>query len=75
MKKVLFISSTGGHLNELMQLKQLFNKYDYHIITEKDKSTIDLKKEYNLNEEIYHKLYENGGLVFYLKFIYPQNIY
>ena len=44
MKKVLFISSTGGHLNELMQLKPLFNKYDYHIITEKDKSTIDLKK-------------------------------
>ena len=38
MKKVLFISSTGGHLNELMQLKPLFNKYDYHIITEKDKS-------------------------------------
>ena len=46
MKKVLFISSTGGHLNELMQLKPLFNKYDYHIITEKDKSTIDLKKEH-----------------------------
>lgn len=46
MKKVLFISSTGGHLNELMQLKPLFNKYDYHIITEKDKSTIALKEEY-----------------------------
>lgn len=46
MKKVLFISSTGGHLNELMQLKPIFNKYNYYIITEKDKSTIDLKKEY-----------------------------
>ena len=36
-KKVLFISSTGGHFNELMQLKPMFEKYDYHIITEKDK--------------------------------------
>ena len=28
-KRVLFISSTGGHLNELMQLSPLFEKYDY----------------------------------------------
>ena len=49
MKKVLFISSTGGHLNELLQLKPLFNKYDYNIITEKDKSTIELKNEYKSN--------------------------
>lgn len=47
MKKVLFISSTGGHLNELMQLKPLFSKYDYHIITEKDKSTYSLKDVYS----------------------------
>ena len=46
MKKVLFISSTGGHLNELLQLKPLFSKYDYSIITEKDKSTICLKNTY-----------------------------
>ena len=46
MKKVLFISSTGGHLNELFQLKPLFKKYDYNIITEKDKYTISLEKVY-----------------------------
>jgi len=46
MKKVLFISSTGGHLSEMMQLKPLFEKYDYHIITEKDKSTKKLKEIY-----------------------------
>lgn len=45
-KKVLFISSTGGHLNELLQLKPLFEKYDYHIITEKDKANISLKEKY-----------------------------
>jgi len=45
-KKVLFISSTGGHLEELMQLKPMFNNYDYHIITEKTKSNLSLKKKY-----------------------------
>ena len=46
MKKVLFISSCGGHLSEMMMLKELFNKYDYHIITEKTKSTLYLKDTY-----------------------------
>lgn len=46
MKKVLFIASTGGHLNELMQLKDMFNYYDYHIVTEKTASNKYLKKEY-----------------------------
>lgn len=46
IKKVLFISSTGGHLSELLQLKPLFKKYDYHIITEKTSSNLKLKEEY-----------------------------
>ena len=45
-KKVLFISSTGGHLNELLQLSSIFEKYDYHIITEKDKTNEYLKEKY-----------------------------
>ena len=45
-KKVLFISSTGGHLNELLQLSPLFEKYDYNIITEKDKANLSLKEKY-----------------------------
>ena len=36
LKKVLFISSTGGHLRELMKLEPLFKDYDYSIITEKE---------------------------------------
>ena len=39
-KKVLFIASTGGHLNELMQLSPIFDKYDYQLITEKTKSNL-----------------------------------
>ena len=46
MKRVLFISSTGGHFSELLQLKPLFNKYDSYIITEKDKTNENLKEEY-----------------------------
>lgn len=46
MKKVLFISSTGGHLTELLELKSMFKKYDYSIITEKTKSNNSLKDEY-----------------------------
>ena len=46
MKKVLFISSTGGHLTELLELKKLFKKYNYHIITEKTKSNENLKDKY-----------------------------
>lgn len=46
MKKVMFISSTGGHLDELLQLAPMFKKYDYHIVTEKTKSNLSLKKKY-----------------------------
>lgn len=46
MKKVVFISSTGGHLSELLQLKPLFREYDFHLITERTPSTLGLKDAY-----------------------------
>ena len=46
MKKVLFISSTGGHFSELLQLKPLFKKYDTYLVTEKDKTNENFKNEY-----------------------------
>lgn len=45
-KKVLFIASTGGHLNELLQLSSCFDKYDYTLITEKTKSNMGLMKKH-----------------------------
>ena len=42
---VMFISSTGGHFDELMQLNPLFNKCNYHIVTEKTPTNKNLKKE------------------------------
>ena len=46
MKKVLFISSIGGHLSELMQLKKAFSDFSYYIVTEKTKSNESLEDEY-----------------------------
>ena len=45
MKKVLFISSTGGHLSELLQLQPLFASYDFSLITEKTPSTYPALEE------------------------------
>ena len=45
-KRVLFVSSTGGHLNELMQLRNIFDNYEYHIVTEKMKTNDYLKEQY-----------------------------
>lgn len=70
MKKVLFISSTGGHFNEMMQLKPMFKNYDYHIITEKDKSTCFLKEEYG--EKIDYLVFgtKDHIITYPFKFIY-----
>ncbi len=87
MKKVLFISSTGGHLAELLQLKNMFNHYDFHIITEKTKSNLKLKNDYKnrINYLVYgtkdhmllypFKLLYNSikSLYFYLK-IHPDYV-
>jgi len=69
-KKVLFISSTGGHFDELMQLKSLFIKYDYHIITEKDESTKWLKDVYK--DRIFYLVYgtRKNPFTYFFKFIY-----
>ena len=41
-KRVLFISSTGGHLSEMMKLSSCFDRYEYYIVTEKTKSNLSL---------------------------------
>lgn len=70
MKKVLFISSTGGHLNELLQLKPMFKKYDSYIITEKTKSNLKLKEDYG--EKINFLVYgtKHKPLIYPFKLIY-----
>ena len=45
-KKLMFISSTGGHFSELMQLSYFFDKYEYCIVTEKTETYKDLKNKH-----------------------------
>lgn len=47
MKKILFISSGGGHLEEILRLKELFSLCDYKLVTEKTKTTVHLLNNYN----------------------------
>ena len=72
MKKVIFISSTGGHLSELMQLKGIFNKYDYHIITEKNDTTLKLKEKYG--DRINYLVYGARNYMLSYMFKFPYNI-
>lgn len=72
LKKVLFISSTGGHLSELMELKPLFSKYDYHIITEKTDTTIKLKDKYK--GKINYLVYGARNYMFSYLFKFSYNI-
>lgn len=67
-KKVMFISSTGGHFNEMMQLKKLFDKYDYYIVTEKDDITKGYKKKYK--EKISYLPYGTRMQIFRYIFIF-----
>ena len=69
-RRILFISSTGGHLSEMLQLKSLFDKYDYHIITEKTKSNLALKNKYKnrVNYLVYGT--KDHFLTYPFKFIY-----
>lgn len=69
MKRVLFISSTGGHLNELLQLDSLFSKYNSYLITEKTKTNDKLKNKYN---NVYYLVYGTKDHIFsyIFKFIY-----
>lgn len=71
-KRVLFIASTGGHLEELMQLKGMFDDYDYHIITERTKSNLGLMKKYpeRVNYLVYGSYTTLGR-----KLVYPFKLF
>lgn len=47
-QRVLFISSSGGHLAEIFKVRTLFDKYDYLLVTERDNFTKSFKNKYNI---------------------------
>lgn len=61
MKKVMFIASVGGHLTQILELNKIYNNYKYVLITEKSKTTKNLKYKYNTSYLLYgsrKKLYK-----------------
>ncbi len=70
MKKVIFISSTGGHLTELLQLAPLFDDVKATLITEKTKSNKNLYQ--NLTVPVYYLVYgtKKHLLSYVFKFLY-----
>ena len=46
--KILFISSTGGHFSELMQLRPIMKKCNYRIVTEKTEINKNLKRKFRM---------------------------
>lgn len=68
-KKVMFISSTGGHLSEMLELSSLFSLYKTTIVTEKTKSNLYLKDKY---KDVYYLVYgtKSHFFTYIFKFIY-----
>ena len=52
-KRALFISSSGGHLTQLLQLEALFSLYETLLITEKNDVTKEMKSKYKIKYVIY----------------------
>ena len=72
MKKVIFISSMGGHLNELLQLAPLFNDCNYTIITETNPTIESLKNKYP--GHVKTLLYATKAHMAKYLFVFPLNI-
>jgi len=70
--RVLFISSMGGHLEELRQLKDVYEANDSFIVTESSKTTEFLKDEYP--DRVYYLAYGTKHNIFPYIFKFAFNI-
>ena len=64
MKRVIFTSSSGGHLTELLKLEKIFSEYEYLLVTEKTEVTEKLSNKYNIEYLKY------GSRFYFLKYIF-----
>lgn len=46
--KIILICSDGGHLAQLLELRELFTQYDYLLVTEESPATLPLKDKFNM---------------------------
>ncbi|MDR3157167.1 MAG: hypothetical protein LBT69_04565 [Lactobacillales bacterium] len=70
MKKVLFISSAGGHLEEILKLKELFSKYESLLVTERNEITQNL----SLSTPIKYLAFGTRKHLLHYFFIFSWNI-
>ncbi len=70
-KKVMFISSVGGHLTQMLELKKIFNDYDYVLVTEKNDVTKEMKDKYNMA----YLMYGSRHYIFKYIFVVIVNIF
>lgn len=75
MKKVMFICSAGGHLTEMLKIESLFKKYDYLLVTEKNKISLDLKNKYNTEYLMYGSRYYPFKYIFVFTYNFFRSIY
>lgn len=69
-KRVMFICSVGGHLTQMLQMKNIFNDYNYILVTEDTDVTKDLKEKYNTE----YLIYGSRKYLFKYLFIFTFNI-
>jgi beta-1,4-N-acetylglucosaminyltransferase len=67
--KICLVSSAGGHLAQIKQLIPIVEKYDYFIVTEKNRSTNSL----NNNFKVYYLLQQERKNIRFL-FVFALNI-
>lgn len=65
-KKICFISSSGGHLEQIKQLKMVADKYEHYYVLPKNKSTIEFKEKKYLVGDFYRK----NRVQFVFRFVY-----
>lgn len=63
-KRVMFICSVGGHLTQMLELKKIFDDYDYVLVTEKTDVTKNMADKYNMNYLMY------GSRKYFFKYIF-----
>lgn len=69
-KRVMFICSVGGHLTQMLQMKKIFDDYNYVLVTEKTDVTKDLKEKHNTE----YLVYGSRKYLFKYIFIFTFNI-
>lgn len=73
-KEELIFKAIDDIKKDGLRKEELSRLFDKIVVFGEKEITEEQREEYGLNSEMYKELYENGGLAFHLKFMYPQTI-